>query len=54
MEELEHIEIRGNPICLIENYREKLFEILSNAKIIDGQDVFGDPNAPNETDTESE
>lgn len=51
MEELEHIEIRGNPLSLTENYRQKLFDILPNAKIIDGQDVFGDPNAPNETDT---
>lgn len=28
--------------------------MLPNIKIIDGTDVFGDPNAPFETDTESE
>ena len=54
MKELEQIEIRGNPLCHQENYQEKLFEILENLKIIDGQDIFGDTNAPLETDTESE
>ena len=23
--EIEHVEIRGNPVCFIENYRSKIF-----------------------------
>ena len=47
MQELEHLEVRGNPFCDNQNYQEKLFEILTNLKIIDGQDIFGDSNALN-------
>ena len=54
MAELEYLEIRGNPICETTDYVEKIFEILPNVKLIDGTDIFGDTNAVNAEETDSE
>lgn len=39
--ELERIEIYGNPVCSIPDYRKKIFSLLPDLEIIDGEDVFG-------------
>lgn len=42
LENLQHLEVRGNPICNIEDYRAKIFEIIPKLKIVDSEDIFGD------------
>lgn len=52
--DLEHLEVRGNPLCLIDNYRAKIFDLIPKLKIVDCQDVFGDEDVMYGTETESE
>ena len=38
---LGHLDITGNPICELNNYIDKVFQILPNLDILDGQDQEG-------------
>ena len=39
--QLEHLDLSGNPICELNNYSDKVFKILPNLEILDGQDQEG-------------